>query len=153
MFSREEASRKKEQFWTAFGRYMSPVPSAEGEKINWVNYHTGLKDVYFRMDVTNKSATISISLEHRDPILRELFFEQFLELRTLLHVTLQEEWEWPRQTQVQERKESSRIYKTLEGVSVFNPDHWSELISFFKPRIITLDEFWADAKYSFESLR
>ncbi|MEO7990783.1 MAG: DUF4268 domain-containing protein [Chryseolinea sp.] len=153
MFNREQASRIKEEFWTAFGRYMNPVPAAEGVKINWVNYHTGLKDVYFRMDVTNKSGTISISMEHRDRMVQQGYFEQFLALRTLLHTTLEEEWQWQLHIIVQDNKVISRIYKTIDDVSVFNKDHWPELISFFKPRIIALDEFWADAKYSFESLR
>ncbi|HEY3405773.1 MAG TPA: DUF4268 domain-containing protein [Ohtaekwangia sp.] len=153
MFSREESSRIKEEFWTAFGKYMTPVPSAEDIKINWVNYHTGLKDVYFRMDARNNGATIFISLEHRDSIIRELYFEQFLELKTILHTMLDEEWQWQLHAPVQEGKVISRIDKTISGVSIFNKDHWPALISFFKPRIITLDEFWVDAKYTFESLK
>jgi hypothetical protein len=152
MFTREEASRIREEFWTAFGRYMSPVLSAEGLKINWVNYHTRLKDVYFRMDAGQKSAAIFISIEHRDPGIQELYFQQFLELKTVLRAVLQEEWEW--QLHVQDNgKVVSRIYKSILGVSVFNKEHWPDLISFFKPRIIALDSFWEDAKYSFERLK
>jgi hypothetical protein len=153
MFSREEASRIKEEFWTAFGRYMNPILSAEEMKINWVNYHTGLKDVYFRMDAAKKSAVIFISMEHRDPDIQELYFEQFMELKDLLHSTLNEEWQWQLHAPVGEGKVISKIYKEISGVSVLNKDHWPELISFFKPRIIALDNFWQDAKYSFETLK
>lgn len=153
MFTREEASRIREEFWTAFGRYMSPVLSAEGMKINWVNYHTRLKDVYFRMDAGQKSSAISISMEHRDPEIQEIYFERFLEFKTLLHSILQEEWEWQLNVRVEDDKIVSRIYKELKGVSVFNKDHWPELISFFKPRIIVLDSFWEDAKYGFDDLK
>lgn len=153
MFSKEEASRGKAEFWTAFGKYMRPVPSADGEKINWVNYHTGIKDVYFRMDAGSKSATISITMEHREKLMQELYFEQFLVLKRMLHDAVKEEWEWQLHESTQEGKVISRIYKTIGGVSVFNRDQWPELISFFKPRIIALDAFWAEAKYSFESLR
>ncbi|MCD9016628.1 DUF4268 domain-containing protein [Parachryseolinea silvisoli] len=153
MFARDEASRTKEEFWTTFGKYMSPIPSAEGFKINWVNYHTRLKDVYFRMDIGRKAAIISISIEHRDPALQELYFEQFLELKSLLHATLEEEWQWQLHVPLEEGKVISRIFMELPGVSVFNRDHWPELISFFKPRIIALDRFWEDGKYSFEMLK
>jgi hypothetical protein len=51
----------------------SGVPSAEGIKINWVNYHTGLKDVYFRMNAGQRSAAISISIEHRDHSIQALY--------------------------------------------------------------------------------
>ena len=52
MFSKQESSQLKKEFWTAFGLYMKPVPFAEGEKNNWVNYKTGEKHLAFRMDAT-----------------------------------------------------------------------------------------------------
>ena len=152
MFKRQEASRIREEFWTTFGRYMNPVPSAEGMKVNWINYKTGLKDVYFRMDVTQKSAMISITLEHKESGIQDLYFQQFLELKTLLHATLEEEWIWQSHTIIAKDKIISRIYKEMTDVSVFNKEHWPELISFFKPRIIALDRFWEDARYSFDAL-
>src|SRR5688572_6343425 len=100
MFTREEASHIRQEFWTAFGKYMNPVVSAEGMKVNWVNYHTRLKDVYFRMDAGAKGAAIFISMEHRDPGIQELYFQQFVELKTILHATLGEEWEWQLHVQV-----------------------------------------------------
>ena len=153
MFTRAEASRIRAEFWTTFGRYMSPVLSAEGMKINWVNYHTRLKDVHFRMDAGSKSALIGISIEHRDPGLQPLYFEQFEELKTMLHATLEEPWTWQLQQPADDGRIVSRIYKDLPGVSALNREHWPELISFFKPRIIALDAFWENARYSFESLR
>ncbi|NOS91845.1 MAG: DUF4268 domain-containing protein [Cyclobacteriaceae bacterium] len=153
MFKRDEAARLREEFWTTFGRYMSPVPSADGLKINWVNYRTGLKDVHFRMTAQSNTAIIFIALEQRDAAIRELFFQQFEELKTVLHSTVAEEWSWQQNTQISEGKTISRIYRELPDVSVLNKDHWPDLISFFKPRIIALDEFWQNAQYSFESLK
>jgi hypothetical protein len=153
MYKRDEAARLREEFWTTFGRYMNPVPSSEGMKINWINYRTTFKDVYFRMDAGQQSAMISISLEHHDDEVRELYFQQFEEFKTLLHAALQEEWVWQRKVWVREGKVISRIYKELPGHSLFNKEHWPELISFFKPRIIALDRFWEDARYGFEALR
>ncbi len=153
MYNRQQASQLREEFWTTFGRYMSPVPSAEGGKINWINYRTTLKDVYFRMDVNQKSAIIAIILEHPDAGIRELYFQQFQELKSLLQSTLEEEWEWQSHFRLEDDKIISRIYKELPGVSVYNKEQWPDLISFFKPRIIALDLFWEDARYSFDSLR
>jgi hypothetical protein len=152
MFTREQASRIRQEFWTTFGKYMSPVPSAEGMKINWVNYHTRIKDVHFRMDAGQRSAAIFISMEHSDPDIQELYFQKFLEFKSLLEATLEEEWDWQLKVPVAERRVVSRIYKALPGVSVMNKDQWPGLISFFKPRIIALDSFWENAKYNFEGL-
>jgi len=153
MYTREEASRIKQEFWTTFGRYLTPIHSSAGVHVNWVNYHTHVKDVYFRMRADNKSASIAISIEQSDAGIRELYFEQFLELKMLLHEQLGEEWEWHQETTDENGRSVSRIGKEILNVSVFNKDDWPELITFFKPRIIALDEFWENARYSFESLR
>lgn len=152
MFTRAEASLIKQEFWTTFGKYMSPVPSSEGIKINWVNYHTKTKDVYFRMHTGPKHATISIAIEHADPDIREMYFEQFLELRDLLHASLQEEWSWQLHAVSDDGKVTTRIFKELPNTSVLNKNDWPALISFFKTRIIALDEFWENARYSFDAL-
>jgi hypothetical protein len=153
MYTREQASQLRQAFWTTFGQYIAPHLSAEGLKINWSNYKTGFKHVYFKMRADKKNASIAIELAHPDPGIQELYFEQFEELKTLLHETLGEEWDWVLHTTDEEGRTISRIYKELAPTNVFNQDNWPELISFFKPRIIALDEFWNDAKYTFESLK
>ena len=105
------------------------------------------------MRAEKKSATISIELTHPDPEIQELYFEQFEELKTLLHETLGEEWEWELHGIDEDGRTISRIYKEISPVNVFNKEDWPALISFFKPRIIALDEFWSDAKYSFDALK
>ena len=153
MYTREEASQLRQAFWTAFGQYMSPVLSSEGLKANWLNYNTGFKNVYFRMRADKKIASIGIDITHPDPELQELFFEQFTALKTLLHETLEEEWTWALHTTDENHKTITRIYQEISPVNVFNRDDWPTLISFFKPRIISLDAFWADAQYAFADLK
>ena len=153
MYSKQEAARLKQEFWTAFGQYMAPVLSAEGLKTNWVNYKTGEKDIYFRMEADNKMASIAIELTHRDEGIRLLYFEQFLQLKNVLNDALQEEWTWAGQISDANARTISRIYKELNGVSVFKKENWPEIISFLKPRIVALDEFWSAVKYGFEALR
>ena len=81
MYSKAEVTQLRQAFWTALGQYMAPVPSAEGDTTNWINYKTGLKNVYFRMQADNRRASIAIELTHPDAGIRELFWEQFLELK------------------------------------------------------------------------
>ncbi|HEX8059523.1 MAG TPA: DUF4268 domain-containing protein [Cyclobacteriaceae bacterium] len=152
MYKRGESSLIRQEFWTVFGKYMMPVRSSEGLRVNWINYKTGIKDVYFRMETLNESASVSISIEHSDAGIRALFFEQFQELKLVFDDTLKEEWDWQQDVAVNGRM-ISRIIKELPNTSVFNKDQWPDLISFFKKRIRTLDKFWEDAKYSFETLK
>lgn len=153
MYSKEEASRLRKEFWTTFGHYMSPQRSAEGLKTNWLNYKTGLKHVYFRLDAGKDHASVAIEITHSDAGLRELYFEQFLELKSLFKGYLKEDWVWDLHTSDESGKTLSRVYIALDKVNVFNKNDWPALISFFKPRVIALDEFWNDAKYSFDSLK
>lgn len=152
MYGKEESAAIRKEFWTVFGQYMSHQRSAEGLKVNWINYRTGIKDIYFRSDITRKEAYIGIELHHNDDGIRELFFEQFLELKTYLHSVLDEEWHWEKQIYNDAEKVISSISTSTIGYSIYNKEHWPELIRFLKPRIIKLDEFWADAKYSFNAL-
>lgn len=153
MYSKQEATKLKQQFWTAFGKYMSPVLSAEGEHINWINYKTGEKNIFFRMQADNKIATISIVITHKDESLQELYFEQFIQLKTLLQNTINENWIWQLHMHDENEKTITRIYTSIEQVNIFNKEDWPQLISFFKPRIIALDEFWSDVKLVFEAMR
>jgi len=153
MYSRQEASKIKQQFWTVFGQYMQPVLSAEGEKMQWVNYKTGEPHISFKMDADSKSAMVAIVLTHKDKGLRELYFQQFMELRKLLSQALEEDWTWRQHATESNGKEISRIFICLENVSIFSRDDWPAIIAFLKKRIIALDAFWSEARYAFESLR
>lgn len=153
MYSRQEASQLKKEFWTAFGQYMTPLLSAEGEKVSWVNYKTGEKNIAFRIEADNHSAIVAIELNHADPDIQLLYFEQFLELKKIFEATVQGTWTWTLHATDPYGRTVSRIYKELSAVSVFKKEDWPDLISFFKAGILELDEFWSNVKYSFEALR
>ncbi|HZI00128.1 MAG TPA: DUF4268 domain-containing protein [Flavisolibacter sp.] len=153
MFSKQEASQLRQEFWTAFGLYMQPLKSSEGERVNWVNYKTGEKSVYFRMQAESTFAFIGIEMSHQEPGIQELYFEQFKELRSLLESQTGEVWIWNLQMKDDYGKTVSRIYKKIDHVSIYKKSDWPQLISFFKPRLIALDAFWNQVKYGFEALR
>jgi hypothetical protein len=153
MYTREKASRIRQTFWTKFGQYMAPHHSDEGLKVNWVNYKTGIKHLVFRMEADKAGAYIRIELNHPDEGIQALFFEQLEELKGLLHATLGEEWDWVLHGQDAYGRPVSYVESRLEGVSVFQEDDWPALIRFFKPRILALDVFWTDARYSFDALK
>jgi hypothetical protein len=153
MYSKDEASKIRQSFWTTFGQYIAPQLSADGVKINWINYKTGIRNVFFRMDAENRSASISIVINHPDAGIQELFYEQFLELKTVFNSYVEEEWIWSPLEYDMNGRVISRIYKEIKGASIFNTNDWPKLISFFKPRIIALDDFWSVAKYSFDALK
>lgn len=153
MYTKQEAAALKQSFWTAFGQYMSLHLSAEGGKVNWINYKTGEKNIYFRMNADSKTASIGIEIAHPSPGIQHLYFEQFEQLKAVLHETLGEEWIWQKDDHDETGRQICRIYTLTHDVNIFKKDDWPAIISFLKPRIIALDEFWVSAKYVFETLR
>lgn len=144
LYAREEAKKLKEKFWTSFGKFMTLVPNEEGVKINWVNYKTGVKHLYFRMEAENKTARISIEITHPDAGMRALMYEQLLAYKAVLLAELEEEWDWIELHEDNYGKEIACVGRFIdEKVSIFNQTDWPKLISFFKPRIIALDRFWS----------
>ena len=81
----QSSSQISSQFWMMFGKYMAPVLSAEGEKINWINYKTGVRNLRFKMQVNKSSITIAIELEHLDILLQQQQFEILLNFKKQFH--------------------------------------------------------------------
>jgi len=152
MYSKEEASKLRQQFWITFGKYMKPVPSAEGLPINWVNYKTGVKNIFFRMNAEQKKTSISIDITHGDLATRKLFFEQFVAFKKIFSDVVNEDWNWELNAVNEYGIPLSQISTTVHDLSIFNQQNWPALISFLKPRIIALDQFWTDVKPVFEDL-
>jgi hypothetical protein len=150
MYSRQEVSFLTQQFWTSLGQYLAPIPSAEGEKINWVNYKTGEKDIRILMTTEIGTAKISITLSHKDIVLQKLYFDKLLKFKNTFHQFVAEQWQWQELTTDSNGKVISEIYTSLENVYVLNQHDWPMIISFFKERMLALDRFWCEYKYAFE---
>jgi len=153
MYTKEEASKMRQEFWTTFGKYMSPVFSADGEKVNWINYKTGELNISFKMDADNKKATIALVFSHNDDGIRELYYEQLLQLQKMLPGVEVGEWIFSPGWSDDFGRPMTGAYIVLEGVNIFNKEDWPALISFFKSGITALDEFWSMSRYAFEVLR
>ncbi len=152
MYTREQASKIKEQFWTRFGKYMAPVLSAEGGKVNWMNYKTGIPNLYFRMNATKDIASIAIEIMHKDEEMAQKIYQQFLLLKPMLEEHSGEEWEWHDSYENEHGQTLSRIVKQESPLNVFKETDWPSIISFLKPRIIALDGFWSQYKMVFETI-
>lgn len=150
MYSKAEASDIKKEFWTRFGMYMKPVKNAESNTINWINYKTGIRHLYFRMDAGKRTAIIAIEVKHPSEEERLLIYEQFESLRGYFKDIMEEDWEWQQVFYDDDGSRASRIFTVLENVSVFNKESWPSIISFLKERMIKLDLFWNDVKIQFE---
>lgn len=148
MHPKERVSAIRQEFWTVLGKYLSPIPGANGKKINWINYKTDVKGIHFKMDADNKKAIVRIEFNSssREQINKHYAF--FLILKEEFEQG--SSWVWQYQAIDAGGKQIACIYRELEAVNIFQKEHWPELISFFKDHVIWFDEFWHCYKDVFE---
>lgn len=152
MFDKEEGKAFRKKFWTGFGRFMGKHSSVRGRKQKWLNYRTGVKHLYFRMDADKRSARISIDIQHPDPGIRELFYEQWCEYQALLKNLTGLEWTWLPSYHHPPDQEIARIYVEKEGVNLYKEEDWPTIWAWFEPIMLGLDELWGDAVDIFQDL-
>lgn len=138
-------SKIKQEFWTAFGQYMAPVLNADGEKINWINYKTGVKHIFIRANADERGATIGIEIRHPDYSRNLEYFNRLLLYKPVLHEQMGEPWQWEA-TQHDSSAQVSRIYLQQTNLNLYQQSDWPGIISFLKPRLISLDSFWSQVK-------
>jgi Domain of unknown function (DUF4268) len=152
MYTKAQASAVKQKFWTSFGKYMQPVPSATGEKVNWVNYKTGIKGICFKMDANKDFAYISVEIFLHDKTLEHLYYKTFCNLAKQFEVVVGEGWEMKKDFITNDYKSVSTIYHEIQAVNVFKESDWPSIIEFLKKNMIALDAFWDLYKPAFELL-
>ncbi|MBC7937990.1 MAG: DUF4268 domain-containing protein [Rhizobacter sp.] len=152
MYTKEEVSKIRQEFWTRFGKYMMPVLSSEGEKINWINYKTGIPHLYFRMNATKDTAGIAIEIMQRNTGFAAKLYSQFQLLKPMLQAHTGEAWEWNALCENEHGQLMSRIFIEEKELNIFKEKDWPSIISFLKPRIISLDAFWNEYKMVFEMI-
>ena len=152
MYSKAEASFITQKFWTSFGIYMSPVPSATFEKVNWVNYKTGIKGIIFKVDADKNTASVTVEIFLKDTMLQHQYFEIFNNFASELQNIGVNKWAFQKDYFQENKGFVSLIAVELKNVNVFKEDDWPTMISFLKQYMLGLDKFWASYKPAFELL-
>ncbi|MEO7310567.1 MAG: DUF4268 domain-containing protein [Chitinophagaceae bacterium] len=150
MYTKREASQLRQAFWTAFGQYMMPLPNADGEKINWVNYKTGNRFIQVKMDAGTMAGSFIIEITHPDTVARQQLFQHFTGQQKIFESIAGTGWTWVPETADAFGKTSSMIYREIADVNIFYKEKWPTLIGFFKFSIVSFDEYWQMARYGFD---
>lgn len=149
MYSKEIASAIRSRFFTKLGQYLHPIASSNGQKVNWINYKTGVKQIYFRIDLPNRGCEIGLEICSADADLRKRQFHLLETGRSILDSDPEIKWTWSESSILETGAEISRVFDRLDGVSVLNESDWPVLISFIKPRLLLLDRCWQEVKELF----
>lgn len=152
MYTKEQASAIRQKFWTNFGKYMQPVPSASDEKVNWINYKTGIKGISFKMEVDNSRAFVAVEIALADVEMQNKYFDLFKNLKREFQKNISIDWTYEKESINQFDKKLSLIYVELIQINIYRNTDWPTIISFLKQHIIALDFFWSQYKVAFEMI-
>ncbi|MGB0933627.1 MAG: DUF4268 domain-containing protein [Lishizhenia sp.] len=144
MFSKEELRNRKALFWNEFRAIMTLERSVSGRKVNWINYNSGIKFLFIRLDATSKKATFSIDIQPKDDGIREIVYEQFTELKKVLESEFSQPGIWEEAFVLPSQQEISRIYWELDNVNMFRREDKQKIFDFFKDNLLAFDRFYSE---------
>ena len=144
MFSREEKKSLNTTFFNQFVRHMSRHHSKGGGGGRWESYKTGVKGLYFRM-LTAPVVGIAIDIQQKDPEIRALLYDQFVELRRLLEAEWGDGVNYEQSHYLESGLEVSRISITLENAYFYDKEQWTAILNWFEMNLLGLDAFWDTA--------
>lgn len=75
MFSKEESTSLRKEFWKSFDKSFPR---------KWVLYNTKIKGLSFKFVANRKNTVICLDIEHADKMVNKILFEKILSLQTIL---------------------------------------------------------------------
>ena len=95
-----------------------------------------------------QKAVIAIEISCPKEEERLHYYNQFVSLKKLLASITTFNWQW-NETFQSNHKTISSILKQIDNINILNQSDWPGIISFLKPHIIALDQFWNMVKDEF----
>jgi len=135
MFSKEEAKKLRQEFWTSFGK---EYPQ------KWLLYNTRVKEIQLKFTFERKYAQVSLDIIAEDPLIREYYFEKLESLKTILESEYLPEIIYDREYELPEGKIISRIYAQKDKVSIYNKKDWPLVKDFLYQKMTLMEEFFND---------
>lgn len=139
MFSKEEATLLRKEFWISFGKSFPR---------KWLLYNTEIKGFSFKFVANRKNAAVCLDIENPDELINLLYYDQMLSLKVLLEseipeIIFNEEYE------LESGKTIHRIYIPFEGkFSIHNKNTWRDCFEFFVKTMPKFEEFY----YEYEDI-
>jgi hypothetical protein len=152
MLSKEEAKQYRIDFWSHLASQMDKMRNPHGTKVDWMNYNTGIKHIYFRMEADEEGARLCIDIQFPEPGLTALYYEQFTEYKTLIEGFLKT-LEWKQKHDPWNGKTVSRLFVERKECHLFNKEDWDKMHLFLKLNFGKLDQFWCEYGDAFKALK
>jgi hypothetical protein len=134
MFSKEEATKLRKEFWTSFGKSFPR---------KWLLYNTKIKDFSFKFVADKKVAMVCLDIESTYKTKNELLFEQLLELKSILIEDYLPDAIFDELYMLENGKIIHRVYVKYKGeFNIYNKNTWQPVYIFFKEAMHQFEEFY-----------
>jgi len=153
MYSKEEKKELKINFWTELNDKLSEAGKAKGRNLEWMNYPTNIKRLFFRMEADETTAKMCIDLQFLSKGIREIYFLQFQEFENKLKETFTADVHFLPEYEHWNGKTISRIYCELPNVNINNTEDWKKIQDFLMQNFLNLDAFWEEFNAIFYALK
>lgn len=135
MFSKEESTQIRKEFWTNFGKQYPK---------KWILYHTKIKGFAFKFQADRKSASVCLDFQHPEEIANELLFDKFISLQKLLQQELPEVI-YSSKFELENNIIIKRIFVPYsQKFSIHNKETWTDCYIFFKETMTTFENFFIE---------
>ena len=153
MFSKDEEKEFKAKFWSDLNEELALVKGVHANKVNWTNFNTGIKNIYFRIDIEGDIPKICIDIQFLDAGIREIYYQQFEEFKERLNKSFKGEIKWLPTFEHSNTRTISRISVANPDLNTRNQDQWPEIYSFLIENFQVLESFWAEFNEVFKALK
>ncbi len=126
--------------------------SLSNKKINWLNYQSNVKNILIRLDTNKQMASVIIDIQHKDEELRHLFYEQFIELKTVFSSICGDHWQWTKECKNEAGNNCCRITAIILNVNIIEKSSWPRIFNFYQENLINFDSFWNEFSDLFKAL-
>lgn len=144
MFTKEEEKALRSEFWDILLKELRQHKSAEGRKINWLKYPTGMKDVFIRGEADHNGCRICLDFQFKNNGIRELFWEQLLETKTVFENTMDWPVNWIPNFKHSYGTEISRVCVEYPNTHLFRKKDWPQMHQFMVKQFRNFDTYWSE---------
>lgn len=152
MFTKEEKKDLTKRFWVSMAERLDLKGKTKGRNIDWLDYPNKINHIYFRMESNTEFVKFCIDIQFLDKGLRDLYFEQFEELKDKLTSIMPTELVWLKSFDHPNTRNIARISTVLDGVNIYNEKDWTNSQQFLEDAFIAFDQFWCEFSDVFKAL-
>lgn len=136
MYSKEEATKIRKEFWTSYGKSFPR---------KWILYNTRIKDFSFKFVADKKQAMVCLDIESFDKTKNQLLFEQLLEIKSNLIEDYLPDAIFDELYLLDNGKFIHRVYVKYNGeFNIYNKNTWQGVYLFFNEAMHQFEEFFED---------